>query len=147
MTPSPLATVSDVRVIALLHHDDSAGSLTVLERVAEIPFDVRRAIVISNVPAGGSRGHHANMGTSELVVCAAGALTVRVDDGVSSRSIPLSSQAGGVLVPPSLWVELRDFAPSTVVLVLADTDSRDARGAAIRDRTRWLESREVSRVA
>lgn len=144
---SALPAVSDCRIIALPHHDDDRGTLTVLERVAELPFDVRRAFVITNVPAGGSRGHHANMMTSELVVCASGAVTVRIEDGTSARSIPLSSQTGAVLVPPGLWMELRDFVPGTVVLVFADTDYRDVRHATLRDRRAWLQARELSHVA
>jgi len=142
-----LPSVSDCRVITLPHHDDDRGSLTVLERVSELPFDVRRAFVITNVPSGGSRGHHANLLTSELIVCASGALTVRVEDEVSARSIPLSSQAGAVLVPPTLWVELRDFVPGTVVVVFADTAYREAKEAYVRERVAWLASRGVSRVA
>ena len=147
MSTATLARVSDCRVITLPQHDDRHGCLTVLERGAELPFEVRRAFVISNVPAGGMRGRHANMLTSELIICAAGALTVRLDDGRSTRSIPLSTVTGALLVPASLWVELRDFAPGTVVLVLADTDYRDARHAYIRDRAQWLEARGETSVA
>ncbi|HEX4936619.1 MAG TPA: FdtA/QdtA family cupin domain-containing protein [Gemmatimonadaceae bacterium] len=147
MTPPPLARVGDCRLIALPQHDDEGGCLTVLERVAELPFEVRRAFLISNVPAGGTRGRHANMLTTELVVCASGALTVRVDDGASTRSIPLSAVTGALLVPATLWVELRDFAPGTVVLVLADTDHREARAASYRDPAQWRAARGMPRVA
>lgn len=141
------ATVGDCRLITLPQHADTRGNLTVLERVSELPFDVRRAFVITNVPSGGSRGQHANMLTSELIVCAAGALTVRVEDEHSSRSVPLSAASGALLVPATLWVELRDFAPGTVILVFADTDYRDARHHYVRDRARWLEARGVTCVA
>ncbi len=141
------ATVSDCRVLPIAQHADPRGCLTVLERGTALPFEVRRTFIIAGVPPGATRGQHANLVTTELVVCAAGALTVRVDDGRSSRSIPLSPTSGAVLVPPALWVELRDFAPGTVVLVLADTDYRVARDAYIRDRARWLATRGITRVA
>lgn len=144
---SAFSSVGDCRVITLPYHGDARGTLTVLERVSEIPFDVRRTFVIANVPPGATRGRHANMCTSELIVCAAGGLTVRVEDGLTTRSIPLSSQSGAVLVPPTLWVELRDFVAGTVVVVLADTDYHDARDAYIRERDAWLEARGVSHVA
>jgi dTDP-4-dehydrorhamnose 3,5-epimerase-like enzyme len=142
-----LPTVSDCRVLPIPQHADARGCLTVLDRTSEMPFDVRRTFIIAGVPPGAMRGQHANQVTTELIVCAAGALTVRVDDGQSSRSIPLSPSGGAVLVPPSLWVELRDFAPGTVVVVLADTDYRVARDAYIRDRARWLAMRGLTRVA
>jgi dTDP-4-dehydrorhamnose 3,5-epimerase-like enzyme len=146
-TGRELAAVGDCRVLPLEQHADARGCLTVLERATDLPFDMRRTFVIADVPTGVVRGQHANLVTTELLVCAAGALTVRVDDGRSSRSIPLSPTGGAILVPPSLWVELRDFAPGTVVLVLADTDYRVARDAYIRDRARWLEWRGITRVA
>jgi WxcM-like, C-terminal len=141
-----LPTVGDCRLIALPHHDDPRGCLTVLERSSEIPFDVRRAIVIANVPAGATRGRQANRTTSELLLCGAGAVTVRIEDGRSVRAITLSSRSGALLVPPMLWIELRDFAPGTVLLVFADTSFRDAEGSYLRDREAWLASRS-SRVA
>jgi dTDP-4-dehydrorhamnose 3,5-epimerase-like enzyme len=140
-------TVSDCRVMPLPHHADARGSLTVLERSTELPFEVRRTFIIAGVPPGAVRGQHANLVTTELLVCAAGAVTVRVEDGRSTRSIPLSPTGGAVLVPPSLWIELYDFAPGTALVVLADTDYRVARDAYIRDRARWLATRGVSRVA
>ncbi|MFN8666042.1 MAG: FdtA/QdtA family cupin domain-containing protein [Gemmatimonadaceae bacterium] len=147
MSATTIASVHDCRVIPLPQHDDERGCLTVMERASELPFDVRRAFVISNVPTGGTRGRHANMLTSELIVCASGALTVRVDDGASTRSIHVSTVTGALLVPASLWVELRDFAPGTVVLVFADTDYHEARHAYIRDHAQWLATRGVPCVA
>ncbi|MBK6488857.1 MAG: FdtA/QdtA family cupin domain-containing protein [Gemmatimonadetes bacterium] len=142
---NPPIAVNDCRVIALPYHDDARGSVTILERTTEIPFDVRRAFLITNVPTGATRGQHANMRASQLIVCASGALTVRIEDGTSARSIPMSSLAGAVLVPPTLWMELRDFAPGTVAVVMADTDYRAA--SRVHDRDEWLRAREMYRVA
>ncbi len=139
--------VDDCRLIDIGHHADARGSLTVLERIAELPFDVRRAFVISDVPPGGIRGEHANTLTSELIVCVAGSLSLTVQDEHAVRTLLLSAQAQAVLVPPTLWVELRDFAPGTVVLVLADTEYDEARHGYIREHARWLQWRGMDRVA
>jgi hypothetical protein len=144
---SAQAVVSDCRIIAFTFHDDADGRMTILERLGEFPLDVRRALVISYVPSGASREAHANMQTPELVLCVAGALTLRVEDGRSSRSIPLSSQSGAVLVPPTLWMELRDFVPGTVVIILADADDHGSLQANIREHARWLRTRGLSHVA
>lgn len=144
---SAQTVVGDCRILAFTFRDDAGGSLTSLERLGECPLDVRRALVFSNVPSGASRGAHANMQTPELVICAAGAVTLRVEDGRSTRSIPLSSQAGAVLVPPTLWMELRDFAPGTVVIILADSDDREPQHANIHEHARWLRTRGMSHVA
>ena len=141
------AVVSDCRMLAFTIRDDASGSLASLERLGECPLDVQRALVFSNVPLGASRGAHANMHTPELVICAAGALTLRVEDGRSSRSIPMSSQAGAALVPATLWMELRDFAPGTVVIILADSDNGEPQHANIHEHARWLRTRGMSHVA
>jgi hypothetical protein len=139
--------VGDCRSIALPYHDDPGGSLTVLEQTTEIPFDVRRAFLITGVPAGGTRGCRANVRASELFVCASGAVTLRVEDDRSSRSIPLSARSGALLVPPMLWVELLSFVPGTVVIVLANSGDRDADREYIRNRGEWLAARDVAHVA
>lgn len=145
MSAQPL--VGDCRVVAFTFRDTDGGSMASVERLAQFPLAVQRALVISNVPSGESRAAHANMQTSELIICAAGAVTLRVEDGRSSRSIPLSSQGGGVLVPPTLWMELRDFAPGTVVIILADSDEREPQRTSIHDHARWLRTRVLHHVA
>ena len=139
--------VGDCRSIALPYHDDSGGSLTVLERATEIPFDVRRAYLITEVPSGATRGSRAKVRASELFVCASGAVTVRVEDEHSTRSVPLSARSGALLVPPMLWVELRSFVPGTVIVVFTNADERDPDREHLRDHRAWLAARRVARVA
>lgn len=144
---TPRAQVDDCRIIEPQQHRDGRGSLTVLDGLAHLPFDVRRAFVIADVPAGRSRGEHANTLTAELIVCVAGSLSVHVEDERTARTIPLTARGGAVIIPPTLWVELRDFAPGTVVMVLADTEYAEARHGYIRDHAQWLEWRRVDRAA
>lgn len=141
------AQVADCRLVQPQRHDDGRGSLTVLDGLAHLPFDVRRAFVIADVPVGCSRGEHANTVTAELIVCVSGSLSVHVEDERTARTIPLIARGGALIVPATLWVELRDFAPGTVVMVLADTEYAEARHGYIRDHAQWLEWRRVNRAA
>lgn len=118
-------------------HAGEAGALAVLESFDAVPFSVRRVFTITGVPEGGARGGHANAITQEFVVCLSGGVTVVARDALHQWEARLTSPEEGLYLPPMCWVELRDFAADTVLLVLADTRWADARGAYYRDLESW----------
>lgn len=134
MKPS---TVADVREVAFSQHVGS-GSLTVYpgSDVHGVPFAIARLFAISGVPAGGSRGRHAHRACSQLCVCLAGRVEIRVDDGVRMRSFVLDDPSRGLLIPPWLWNEVVFAGPDTVLIVFCDEpyDEHDY----IRDRTAFI---------
>lgn len=141
-TPSPslLAewpSVERCALVSLPSHGGAAGRLTVLETHDAVPFTIRRAFSIADVPAGATRGGHANAITQELVVCLAGGVTVRARDARAEWSARLTDASVGAYLPPMCWVDLLDFAPGTVLLVLADTSWREAELAYYRDHAQW----------
>jgi hypothetical protein len=118
-------------------HAGEAGALCVLESFEAVAFAVRRVFAITGVPAAASRGAHANAITQEFIVCLAGAVTVVVEDARESWSARLDGPHAGLYVPAMCWVELRDFAPGTSLVVLADTPWAEAEGAYYRDHDSW----------
>jgi hypothetical protein len=126
-------------------HAGEAGALSVLESFEAVPFAVRRVFTITGVPAGASRGAHANAITQEFIVCLAGAVTVVAEDGGQSWSVRLDGPHAGLYLPAMCWVELRDFAPGTSLVVLADTPWSEAEGAYYRDHAAWRRAIEQAR--
>ncbi len=131
-------SVHDCRLVPLPRRAGDAGCLTVFEPGDAVPFEVRRTFTIADVPAGARRGGHANARTRELIVCLRGAVTVRARDGRAETSHRLDSADVGFYLPAMMWVDLEDFAPDTILLVLADTSWEEARDAYHRDYSRWL---------
>lgn len=94
------------------------GSLAVVETGTHIPFTVKRAYYIFDVPSGAVRGVHAHKKQEQVFICVAGSVRVRLDDGKNKDEIVLHP-GQALYLGPMIWDELCDFAPGTVVLVLA----------------------------
>jgi hypothetical protein len=114
-----LATVDDLRPIALRLFSDPRGVLVPIDLSRSIPFKVARFFWIFDVPAGAVRGAHAHKLCHQFMVCGVGSLRVEADDGETGRSIALA--AGQALhVPPGLFTAERFEAPGTVLMVFCD---------------------------
>jgi len=118
--------VFDCSIIELdRHHSDRKGNLTVVENtmsdsaLGTLPFDVKRAYYLYDVPGGESRGSHAHKDLSQLVIAASGSFRVTLDDGKCKRTYYLNRPYQGLLVKPGIWRDLDDFSSGAVCMVLA----------------------------
>lgn len=113
-------SVGDCKVIELdKHHSDRKGNLTVVENGRTLPFNVRRAYYLYDVPGGESRGSHAHRELEQLIVAASGSFTVTLDDGKNKRTFFLNRPYQGLLVKAGMWRDLSDFSAGAIALVLA----------------------------
>lgn len=115
---------------------DPRGNLTFIQNGAQIPFDIRRAYWIYDVPAGEERHGHAFRATSEFIVALSGSFDVVTDTGEGEQRTHLGRSFYGLLVPPMTWRRIDNFSTNSVALVLSSTsyDERDY----IRDKDLWL---------
>jgi uncharacterized RmlC-like cupin family protein len=100
-----------------------------------IPFHVRRVFAIYQVPAGQTRGAHAHRTSHQFIVMLAGGSRISIDEGAETWEERLDRPTQGLYVPPFVWIELRDFTPDAVCLVLASEHFDDA--DYIRDRVEF----------
>ena len=97
------------RIIELPKITDPRGNLTVAEAFTNVPFDIRRAYWVYDVPGGESRGGHAHKRLRQLVIAMSGSFTVTLDNGPWE----------GLLIETETWRTLDDFSSGAVCLVLA----------------------------
>ncbi len=117
---APLTTtVDDCRVLRFRGQKEPRGDLTFFEAERDVPFPIRRVYTLTGVPPGALRGGHGHHALEQLFVALSGAVDVRVADGTRTRSFRLSRPDEGLYLPRLLWRELVNFAPGTVVMVLA----------------------------
>ena len=135
------SSVYDCTMIELdKHHSDRKGNLTVVENLKTVPFDVKRAYYLYDVPGGESRGGHAHKELSQLIIAASGSFTVTLDDGNVKRTFHLNRPYQGLYIVPGIWRTLDDFSSSgSVCLVLASNGYDE--GDYIRDYDKFLEFR------
>jgi dTDP-4-dehydrorhamnose 3,5-epimerase-like enzyme len=108
-----------VRRLRAIH--DGRGSLVTLQRPSEIPFDVQRVYFIYASAPGAERGFHAHRQLRKLAVCVTGSCTIALDDGRARGEISLSEPDQGLLIDSMIWMEVREFSPDCVLLMLAST--------------------------
>jgi hypothetical protein len=109
----------DVRWIDLPTVPDERGVLTSIESGLDVPFEIRRVFFMRDVR--GERGGHAHRVTRQLLVPVAGTFSVEVSDGSDSATHVMNDPHRGLFLPSMTWVQLRDFTPDAICLVLADT--------------------------
>ncbi|MHC1779096.1 MAG: FdtA/QdtA family cupin domain-containing protein [Bacteroidales bacterium] len=113
-------TVYECTIIELSkHHRDSVGNISVVENGVTIPFNVKRAYYLYDIPGGESRGSHAHKELSQFIVAASGTFRVTLDDGNVKRSFILNRPYHGLYVKPGIWRDLDDFSSGAICLVLA----------------------------
>jgi hypothetical protein len=108
-----------VRWLAVPSHGDERGVLSVLESGIDLPFEVKRVYCLHHVEH--ERGGHAHRDTHQLVMAVAGRVEMLLSDGRETRSWVLDDPTRGLLLGPMLFIRMREFAPGTVVVVLAST--------------------------
>lgn len=124
---------------------DDRGSLVAVEGVRDVPFQIARVYWVYGTRATEVRGLHAHRSLRQWAVCVAGSCTMILDDGERREDVVLDDPALGVAIEPMVWHEMHDFAPGTVLLVLADQpyDESDY----IRDESVFRTCVERARVA
>ena len=110
------------RIIELPRIMDPRGNLTFIEGENHIPFKVRRAFWIYDVPGGEKRGSHAYHRNRELIVAVSGSFDVEVDDGKITTLYQLNRSYYGLYLPPLHWRSLVNFSTNSLCLVLASEE-------------------------
>lgn len=109
-------TVNDARIIDLPKILDSRGNLSFVENFKQIPFEIKRAYWLYDVPGGVSRGGHAEINNEELVIALSGSFEILINDGMHTKSFTLNRSYYGLYIPKGVWREIRDFSTNAVAL-------------------------------
>lgn len=113
-------------IIELPRIHDPRGNLTFVQSHAQIPFDLRRAYWIYDVPAGGERGGHSHIEMRQLLVAVGGSFNVNLCDGYSWRTYTLNRPFEGLFIPAGIWRTLDNFSSGAVCLSLVSNDYTEA---------------------
>jgi len=121
--------------------EDQRGCLVALESEADVPFRIERVYYLFDTARGATRGFHAHRELQQWAVCVAGACTITVDDASERRTVTLDTPDKALHIGPGVWREMRDFAPGSVLMVLASQPYNEA--DYIRDFDEFVASRRA----
>lgn len=114
--------MKEVKIIDIPDILDTRGNLAVVEECREIPFQIKRVFWIYGVKPGETRASHAHKELYQCLVAVSGSLKVWIDNGYEKEEIVLDSPSKGLLIPPKVWITLKDFTPDAVCLVMAPSE-------------------------
>ena len=113
------STVFDCNLIELNQVNNRKGSITIVEGGMSLPFDIKRAYWLYDVPASQERGGHAHKELYQLMVAASGSFSITLSDGRLKKTIDLNNPNYGLLIVPRIWRELNNFSSGSICMVIA----------------------------
>lgn len=98
---------------------DERGSLTAIEQLSTIPFEIKRVYYVYGTTKDIARGFHAHKTLHQVAICITGSCRMVLDNGYEKEEVIMKSPLKGLDLPPLLWHEMHDFSSDCVLLVLA----------------------------
>lgn len=100
---------------------DERGSINFLAFDEKLGFVPRRLFWLHHIAPGQWRGRHGHRESHLVTLVMNGACKVHLDDGRAQETVVLDDPGKALHIGPYVWHELTDFAPQTVILVIAST--------------------------
>lgn len=113
--------MTNARIIELPKSLDKRGNLSFIEGRRHVPFEIKRAFWIYDVPGDSIRGGHAYRETSEFIVALSGSFDVVLDDGKEKKLYHLNRSYYGLFVPSMVWRHMENFSTNSVALILSSS--------------------------
>lgn len=98
---------------------DDRGALSFLETGQHVPFAIKRAYYLHEIPSTKVRGAHAHKALKQVMIAMNGSFDLLLDDGSQQTRYSLNSRTSGIYIGPMIWRELSNFSRDAICLVLA----------------------------
>lgn len=121
LVSEPIAAIRNCRWIDVPGVADARGQVNFAELGKALPFAPKRLFWLHHIAPGQWRGRHGHRQSELLLVALHGGCRVELDDGRNKQQVRLDDPTRALHLGTWVWHELVDFAPQTVVLVIAST--------------------------
>lgn len=110
-----------IKLIDLPKILEERGNLSIIEEENQIPFKIKRAYWIYDVPGGEKRGSHAFREAKEFIVALSGSFDVLLHDGKVQNKFSMNRSYYGLYIPELKWRSLENFSTNSLALILSST--------------------------
>ncbi len=117
-----MSDLETARIINLPKILDERGNLSFAEETKQVPFCIRRAYWIYDVPGGEIRGGHSYYKNQEIIIALSGSFDIVLTDGKESKVFSLNRSYHGLFVPTGIWRHMENFSTNAVAFVISSTD-------------------------
>ncbi len=114
------------RIIYLPMIPDHRGNLTFLESNKHIPFEIKRAYYLYDVPRGKVRAGDAHKTDEQFVVAVSGSFDITLDNGFEKKRIHLNRPHYGLYIDSLIWREIGNFSLNSVCFIFSSTYYNEA---------------------
>ena len=114
------------RIIQLKKVLDKRGNLSVIEEIVDVPFTIKRAYWIYDVPGGEDRGGHAYLKNKEFIVAISGSFDLVLDNGRAKEMFHLNRSHYGVLVENGIWRQMKNFSTNSLAFIVSSENYDEA---------------------
>lgn len=111
-----------VKIIQLKRVLDKRGNLSVIEEFKDVPFSIKRAYWIYDVPGGEDRGGHAYLRNKEFIVALSGSFDVLLDNGREQEVFHLNRSYYGLFVENGIWRQMKNFSTNSLAFIVSSED-------------------------
>ena len=113
-----MPTIYDCTIIQLPKIENRAGNISPIQGSVDIPFEIKRAFYLYDIPGGEDRGAHAHKKCHQFLIAGSGSFNVLVDDGNNKTSYSLNRPYYGLYIPPGIWAAEIGFSSGSTCIVL-----------------------------
>jgi dTDP-4-dehydrorhamnose 3,5-epimerase-like enzyme len=117
----PTLKSRNCRWIAVPGAADERGRVNFLEWGKALDFQPKRLFWLHHIAPGQWRGRHGHRESKLVLIAVNGGCRVHLDDGKVTESVVLDDPTRALYIAPWVWHELTDFAPATVIMVVASS--------------------------
>lgn len=111
------------KIVKLEKHGDERGQLIAIEAMSDvIDFEIKRVYYIFDNVGDVRRGFHSHKKLKQILICTSGSCMIHLDNGNETEEILLDSPDKGLIISHNTWREMYQFAPGTVLMVLASEE-------------------------
>ncbi|MFD1316852.1 sugar 3,4-ketoisomerase [Namhaeicola litoreus] len=107
------------KIIELPRLLDPRGNLSFFEDENQIPFKIKRAYWIYDVPGGGKRGLYAFRKSEVFIIAMSGSFDIVINNGPVEFKYSLNRSYYGLYIPPMNWLKMENFSTNSQALVVS----------------------------
>jgi hypothetical protein len=121
LTREPSLAIRNCRWVDIPGVADARGQVNFAELGKGLPFVPKRLFWLHRIAPGQWRGRHGHRQSELLLVALHGGCRIDLDDGRARQQVMLDDPTRALHLGTWVWHELIEFAPQSVVLVIAST--------------------------